>query len=370
MRWGMRVAGGFLALLLLAGGALYIGNRAYEAPGPLQAAKIVVIPKGAGVREVATLLGANGVIDNGYLFTAGTYLTARGRDLKAGEYEFAAAISPAGAADLIDSGKVVRHKLTIPEGLTSAEIVTQIDAAPVLDGTIDAVPPEGTLLPDTYYYVLGNTRQDLLARMHRAMQKALAEVWASRAPNLPLASPAEALTLASIIEKETAKAAERPRVAGVYIERLKQGMKLQADPTVIYVLTQGGAVPMDHVLDHNDLAVDSPYNTYAIKGLPPTPIDNPGVASLKAAVQPDDRGELYFVADGTGGHAFAKTLEDHNRNVAKLRSEQSGAAAAPPPAAAPLAAPAAPAASPDASPAVTPPAAAPPLTTPPAGASQ
>ena len=330
MRWVLRAVGGLLALLLLAGGAAYVGVRQYDTPGPLTAAKIVVIPKGAGVREVAALLGANGVIDNGYLFTADTYLSGRGRDLKAGEYEFAAAISPAGAADLIDSGKVVRHKLTIPEGLTSAEIVAQIDAAPALDGTVDALPPEGTLLPDTYFYVLGNTRQDLLGRMHRAMQKALADAWTARAPNLPLASPAEALTLASIVEKETAKPAERPRVAGVYIERLKLGMRLQADPTVIYVLTKGGAVPMDHTLDHNDLAVDSPYNTYVAKGLPPTPIDNPGIASLRAALQPDDRGELYFVADGTGGHAFAKTLDEHNRNVAKLRSEQSGAAAAPP----------------------------------------
>jgi len=169
---------------------------------------------------------------------------------------------------------------------------------------------------------MGNTRQELLTRMHRAMEKALAAEWAARAPNLPLASPAEAMTLASIVEKETAKPDERARVAGVYIERLKQDMKLQADPTVIYALTQGGAKPMDHVLDHDDLAVDSPYNTYLYKGLPPTPIDNPGLASLHAALQPDDRGELYFVANGSGGHAFAKTLEEQNKNVAKLRGEQ------------------------------------------------
>jgi UPF0755 protein len=172
--------------------------------------------------------------------------------------------------------------------------------------------------------VLGNTRQELLTRMHRAMAKALTEAWAARAPGLPLASPAEALTLASIVEKETGKPAERPRVAGVLTERLKLGMKLQADPTVIYVLTKGGAVPMPHPLGHDDLAVESPYNTYLDKGLPPTPIDNPGIASLRAALQPDDRGELYFVADGSGGHAFAKTLEEHNRNVTKLRNQQNG----------------------------------------------
>lgn len=319
-----RAVGWLLAILLLVGAAFAFGARDYASPGPLPAAKLVVVPKGAGVREVGILLAGEGVINNAMVFAAGTYLTGRGRELKAGEYEFAANISPAGAADLIDSGKVYRHKLTVPEGLTSAQIVALIDAAPALDGVIDAEPVEGTLLPNTYFYVMGDTRQELLTRMHRAMEKALATEWAARAPNLPLASPAEAVALASIVEKETAKPAERPRVAGVFIERLKQDMKLQADPTVIYVLTQGGAKPMPHALEHDDLAVASPYNTYLNKGLPPTPIDNPGLASLHAALQPDDRGELYFVADGTGGHAFAKTLEEHNRNVAKLRSEQNG----------------------------------------------
>jgi UPF0755 protein len=324
MKWALRAAGGLAAILLLAGIALFVGGRAYNAPGPLTAAKIIVIPKGAGTREVGTLLAANGVIENGYLFSLGSYVTGRAAGLKAGEYEFAAGISPASAADLIDSGKVYRHKLTVPEGRTSAQIVAQIDAAPALDGTIEAEPPEGTLLPDTYFYVMGDTRQEVLTRMHRAMEKALAELWANRAPNLPLASPAEAVTLASIVEKETAKPDERPRVAGVFVERLKLGMKLQADPTVIYVMTRGGAVTMPHPLGHDDLSIESPYNTYVGKGLPPTPIDNPGLASLKAALQPDDRGELYFVADGSGGHAFAKTLDEHNKNVTKLRNSQSG----------------------------------------------
>jgi len=325
MRWPGRRAGWLGAILLLAAvaasGGVWYG---YERPGPLSAAAIVVIPKGAGLREVAELLASSGVVRNPYVFGLGSFISGRARVFQAGEYEFGAAISARAAADLIDSGKVVRHRLTIPEGFTSAEVVALLDAEPALAGTIDAEPPEGTLLPDTYFFVLGNTRRELLNRMHRAMERALSEAWAGRAANLPLASPAEAATLASIVEKETAKPEERARIAGVYIERLKLGMKLQADPTVIYVLTKGGLTPLGHALGHDDLAVPSPYNTYLEKGLPPTPIANPGLAALRAALHPDDRGELYFVADGSGGHAFAKTLDEHNHNVAKLRSTQGG----------------------------------------------
>lgn len=324
MRIGGRGAGWLGAVLLLAAVATYGVWHEYTTPGPLTTAETVVIRKGAGLREVAAALTSAGVVRNAYIFALATFVSGRARALQAGEYEFAAAISARDAADLIGSGKVVRHRLTVPEGLTSAEVVALIDGDPVLAGAIEAEPPEGTLLPDTYFFVLGNTRQEILNRMHRAMERALAEAWAGRTANLPLASPAEALTLASIVEKETAKPEERARVAGVYIERLRIGMKLQADPTVIYVLTKGGAVPLGRPLAHDDLAVPSPYNTYVEKGLPPTPIANPGLAAIRAAAQPEIRGELYFVADGTGGHAFAKTLDEHNHNVAKLRGMQGG----------------------------------------------
>lgn len=319
-----RKAGWLAAVLLVAAIAVFAGWRDYTKPGPLVAEKVVVIAKGASLREVTQTLTAAGVIDDPYLFAVATYLSGHGHGLQAGEYAFPPGISARAAANLIASGKVLRHRLTIPEGLTSAEVVALIDAAPALAGTIDAEPPEGTLLPDTYFYVRGNTRQELLNRMRRAMDHALAEAWASRAPGLPLESPAQALTLASIVEKETARPDERARIAGVYIARLRLGMKLQADPTVIYILTKGGAAPLSHSLNHEDLSVASPYNTYLEKGLPPTPIANPGLAALHAAVQPDERGDLYFVADGSGGHVFAKTLDEHNRNVAKLRSEQGG----------------------------------------------
>ncbi|MGH7087566.1 MAG: endolytic transglycosylase MltG [Stellaceae bacterium] len=308
-----------VAVLAAAAGFAWLD---YDTPGPLAAAKAVVVPRTAGLHALAEILAESGVIAHPWLFMADTLASGEARALKAGEYEFAAAITPRGVARLLASGKVVQHRFTLPEGLTSAEAVALLEAAPALDGDVAAIPPEGSLLPDTYFYVLGTKRAALIRRMRGAMTRALDRAWAERAPGLPYRSPEQALIVASIVERETAVPAERARIAGVYVARLQRGMRLQADPTVIYALTDGGRHPLARPLDHADLAIDSPYNTYLVKGLPPGPIANPGLASIKAALAPADTGDLYFVADGTGSHVFARTLEEQNRNVAALRREQ------------------------------------------------
>jgi UPF0755 protein len=314
----------------LVGAAAWWLYRDARRPGPLAAAKTVVIPAHTGLREIAQLLARDGVVRDPWTFAAIAELSGRAHTLKSGEYAFPAGTSTAATLAMIAAGRTVKHKLTIPEGLTSSEIVALVKAAPALTGNPGPVPPEGSLYPDTYIYSWGETRRALIGRMQRDMAHVVGELWHQRFAGLPLAGPEDAVTLASIVEKETAVPAERAHIAGVYINRLKRDMPLDADPTVRFAVEDDGAKQLDRPLDHADLAVASPYNTYRNKGLPPGPIDNPGRASLRAALQPEPTDDLYFVADGKGGHVFAKTLAGQTQHIAEyLKAAAPAASAAP-----------------------------------------
>ena len=284
-------------------------------PGPAHEETVVVLPRGAGLAQITASLHEARVIDHPWLFRLAVRVSGRDRELKAGEYAFPAAIPARSVINMLANGQTVAHRLTVAEGLTVAEIYQLLEQADGLSGDLPPPPPEGSLLPETYFYALGDRRAELVRRMQRAMDDLLAELWPGRAAGLPFAGRKEALMLASIVEKETATAAERPMVAAVFVNRLRRGMRLQADPTVIYGLTAGEG-PLGRSLTRQDWEDDSAYNTYRIEGLPPGPIANPGRASIEAVLNPAEADYLYFVADGSGGHAFARTLDEHNRNVA------------------------------------------------------
>lgn len=310
-----------VAAAIIAGGVVIWGNDTFEKAGPLADDTVIVIERGAGLRRIAMQLENTGIIRYPLLFVAKAKWSDAHRDLKAGEYAFTAGVSPATVLAKIRKGYVIVHRVTIPEGLTSWQAVALIEAAPALQGNLRDIPAEGSLLPETYDYIYGDTRASLIQRMKKARGNVLADLWRSRSKGLPFPDPQAALILASIVEKETGKSSERPRVAAVFINRMRRGMRLQSDPTVVYALS-GGKGPLGRSLTRTDLDVDNPFNTYVKKGLPPGPIANPGAASVAAVLQPAKTRELYFVADGTGGHAFAKTLREHNRNVARWRRLQ------------------------------------------------
>jgi UPF0755 protein len=310
-----------LTIAVVAGGAYWAFKKFHE-PGPAAADTTVVIERGLGVQTIAQKLADAGVISEPLVFMAGVRVYGEGRPLQAGEYRFTAHLNMRQVMEQMIDGATIAHRLTVPEGLTSAEIVALVVAAPDLEGGVPVVlPANGTLLPETYFFTKGDRREQILGRMSKAMSDTLAELWESRDATLPLKTPAEAVTLASIVEKETGVPDERSRVASVFYNRLDQGMALQSDPTVIYALT-GGNGSLGRALTKADLQIADPFNTYVHVGLPPGPIANPGRASLEAVLHPAATKDLYFVADGTGGHAFAETLVEHNKNVAAWRKLQ------------------------------------------------
>ena len=306
-----------IILAIVLGGALAIGKQRFEAPGPLEQEKVVNIPRG-GVQDVADVLLREGVIDQKWVFIGGVLALKARDELKSGEYRFARHATLRDIVDTLVEGKVVPHYVTIPEGLTSEQIVARLLENEMLTGNLREIPREGTLLPETYKFERGTTREQMIQRMQAAQKRVLQEAWERRSPDLPLKTPEQLVVLASIVEKETGKAEERTRVAAVFVNRLRQRMKLQSDPTIVYGLV-GGKGALGRPIMRSEIEQPTPYNTYVIEGLPPGPIANPGRASIEATANPSRTKELYFVADGTGGHTFSETLDQHQRGVARLR---------------------------------------------------
>jgi UPF0755 protein len=300
-----------LPLLMLGGLALQ-----FDGSGPAADDTVVMIDKGTSLRKAASELEKAGVIASAKRFVLLARLFGGSKAIKAGEYEIPRRSSPARILSLLQSGDVLLHEVMIATGMSSAQVFDRLMAEARLTGEMP-VPAEGSILPDTYTFTRGEARADIVGRMQKSMAATLEDLWAKRQPDLPFRTAEEALTLAAIIEKETSKKSELPIVAGVYINRLNSGMKLQADPTVIYPVTKGR--PLRRRILKSELQADNGYNTYVIPGLPAGPIANPGKRAIEAVLHPAKTKNIFFVADGSGGHVFAQTNAEHERNVAKWR---------------------------------------------------
>jgi UPF0755 protein len=312
-----RFFGLLLFLIVLGAVAFFAEQFNFFRPGPSPHETVVLIHPHETSAAIAEELQRKGIIDNAFWFRFGVRVRNEQSALKAGEYAIPAGASMADVMGVLISGKSIQHKITAAEGLTSQMIYDIVVHDPVLVGDAGAVPPEGSLLPETYLFTRGVTRAEMLARMAEAQKKFFALQWPARAPDLPLKTKNQVLTLASIVEKESALPEERRHIAAVFVNRLNLGMKLQSDPTIIYGITKG--YPLGRGIRESELQRATPYNTYAIAGLPPTPICNPGKDSIAAVLNPEQSNDLYFVATGKGGHVFSATVQDQNRNVAKLR---------------------------------------------------
>ncbi len=316
------VAANTLTLLILAlvlcFGLITWAQSEFRAAGPLTAPLRIEVERGEGIASVSEKLAKGGAISNEALFRLSARYTGRDDGLRFGEYEFAAGVSMEAILDQLNEGGNIIRQIVLPEGWTSWQVVEALNAREDLTGEIAEIPPEGSLAPAGYDYLRGDTRESILGRMREEQERLLAQAWEGRDPDLPLETPEELLILASIIERETGVAEERGVIAGLFANRLRRGMRLQTDPTVIYGITEGRGT-LGRGLRASELVAATPWNTYVIAGLPPTPIANPGGAALAAAANPEVTEFLYFVADGSGGHAFARTLDEHNGNVAIWR---------------------------------------------------
>lgn len=296
----------------------------FQTPGTFQS-QFFIISEGDSLKTISAGLEKEGLISSALLFRCGLFLSGKGRLLKSGDYFIAEKETPYGIAHLLLSAQGQQHKVTIPEGLTNYQVLELLKEKAFLKNDNPVLPPEGMLYPETYIFSRGTTFSRVIAEMKHMMELKILELWSHRKANLPFQTPEEALVLASIVEKEAFVDAEKPIIAGVYLNRLAIGMPLQADPTVIYGLSEGRG-DLGRLLVRSDLTADHPFNTYRIKGLPPAPIANPSLNSLKAVLMhPEETDALYFVADGTGGHQFSKHYHHHQKHVGtlqKIRQQQ------------------------------------------------